>query len=88
MIHLTLVYFRYTGIMGKGAMSGKNMENEDVQRFVSTGQAEKTLGLCARTIRKYAKDGKIDYMLTEGGKFRFDVSGYIARKVNKAASAA
>jgi hypothetical protein len=56
-------------------MSGKNMENED-QRFVSTGQAEKTLGLCARTI------------LTEGGKFRFDVSGYIARRVNKAASAA
>jgi predicted site-specific integrase-resolvase len=68
-------------------MSGKNMENED-QRFVSTGQAEKTLGLCARTIRKYAKDGRIDYMITEGGKYRFDVTGYIARNINRPARAA
>jgi hypothetical protein len=31
--------------------------------------------------------GRSTTMITEGGKFRFDVSGYIARKVNRPASA-
>ena len=69
-------------------MSRKLKETGGAAHFVSTGQAEQMLGLCARTIRKYAKDGKIDYMLTEGGKFRFDVAGYLARKVNKSGQAA
>jgi hypothetical protein len=61
--------------------------NGDMQRLYPLAQAEKTWRLCARTIRKYAKDGKIDYMITEGVKFRFGVSGYVARKVNRPATA-
>lgn len=62
-------------------------ENAETQRFVSTGEAMKRLGLCGQTLRKYAKLGLIDHIRTEGGpssKFRFDVDGYLARKVNKA----
>jgi hypothetical protein len=70
---------------GHGQQAGRKSPGA---RFVSTGEAEKTLGLSAATIRNYAKPGKIDYMLTEGSKYRFDVEGYLARNVKKAGASA
>ena len=46
--------------------------------YVATGIAETRLGVCSKTLRKWAKDGTIAYHVTPGGKFRFDVDGYLA----------
>ena len=54
-----------------------------MSNFISTGKAVQRLGLCARTLRKLAEDGKIKHMLTDGGRYRFDVEDYLSRRVKE-----
>lgn len=49
-------------------------------QYVSTGKATRALGVCRQTLVKYAKAGVIDGHQTPGGKWRFDVQGYLARR--------
>lgn len=60
-------------------MSRKNA-NLDGKRYESTGQAAERLDVCSATLRIWAKDGKIAFIMTPGGKFRFDVDGFLAQR--------
>lgn len=53
---------------------------EEGIRLVSAGEASNVLGVCARTLRTWAKNGKISSIRTEGGQFRYNVVEYISRK--------
>lgn len=53
-------------------------------KYISSGKACAILGLHNKTLRLYAKAGKIDYIVTEGGKYRFNVADYLARKSHRA----
>lgn len=52
-------------------------------QYVSTGKATKALGLHRQTLVAYAKDGLIDAHQTPGGKWRFNVESYLARRVRR-----
>lgn len=50
---------------------------------VTTGQAAKVLGLSGQTIRKLIREGKLDAIETDGGKFRItaaSIEAYIAAR--------
>ena len=42
------------------------------RQWVATGEASRMLGVCAKTVRRWAKDGKIRSYFTPGGKLRYD----------------
>ncbi|MBC6419167.1 MAG: IS607 family transposase [Prochloron sp. SP5CPC1] len=44
--------------------------------YVPTRIASKELGLCANTLRKYAKENKIQYIKNEAGQRLYDVESY------------
>ncbi len=50
-------------------------------KLLPSREASKALGLHANTLRKYADEGKINYIRNEAGQRRYDVDGYIG--VNK-----
>lgn len=55
-------------------------EESQIQQFVATGIAVKRLGVCAATLRKWAKRGFIQSYRSDAGKFFFDVDEYLARR--------
>lgn len=59
----------------------------NLPQYVSTGKATRTLGVCRQTLVKYAKDGLIEGHQTPGGKWRFNVAEYLARRAKKAENA-
>ncbi len=42
------------------------------RQWVGTGEASRMLGVCSKTVRRWARDGKIHGYFTLGGKLRYD----------------
>jgi DNA-binding transcriptional MerR regulator len=57
-------------------------------RFIQTGEASRRLGVHPHTVRKWAKMGVIDYFVAPGGRFYYDVDGFIDRVLTKRRAAA
>ena len=45
--------------------------------YVSVEDARKALGVCGRTLKNYARAGKIDFITTDGGWRKFNVRKYL-----------
>ena len=50
------------------------------EEYVNSATARKKLGVCNRTLRTWANQGKIDHILTEGGWRKYNINKYL--KVN------
>jgi putative resolvase len=48
----------------------------DIRYYSSKDTCEK-LGICRKTLQTYAKDGKINFILTEGGWRKYDLENYL-----------
>ena len=46
-------------------------------KYVSSKAARDTLGVCNKTLRSWATSGKLDFILTDGGWRRYNVSKYL-----------
>jgi len=46
-------------------------------KYVDTETARQTLGICAQTLRKWANQGKIDYIRTEEGWRKYNLEKYL-----------
>ena len=46
-------------------------------RYIPSREASRILGMHPQTLRKWAREGRIDYILTEGCQRRYDVDSYI-----------
>jgi predicted site-specific integrase-resolvase len=46
----------------------------------STGSATKHLSVCSRTLYIWEKAGKIEGFMTPGGKWRWNVEGFLANR--------
>lgn len=51
------------------------------KRLVPLRVAMDRLGLCATTLRKYADEGKIDYVRTGSGHRRFDIDSFVGESI-------
>lgn len=54
------------------------MKKEPTVRYVAAGIAAETLGVSTDSLRRWAKAGKIDFMRTPGGRYRFNLDGFMA----------
>lgn len=54
------------------------MKKEPSVRYVAAGIAAETLGVSTDSLRRWAKAGKIDFMRTPGGRYRFNLDGFMA----------
>ena len=48
-------------------------------RYVPSREASRILGVHPQTLRKWAREGRIDYIRTEGGQRRYDVDSYLGQ---------
>lgn len=55
-------------------------KKEPTVRYVGAGVASEILGVGADSLRRWAKAGKLDFMLTPGGRYRYDIDGYLAKQ--------
>ena len=46
-------------------------------RYIPPREASRILGVHPQTLRKWAREGRIDYIRTEGNQRRYDVDSYI-----------
>ena len=46
-------------------------------RYIPSREASRILGVHPQTLRKWAREGRIDYIRTEGNQRRYDVDSYI-----------
>ena len=46
-------------------------------RYIPSRGASRILGMHPQTLRKWAREGRIDYILTEGSQRRYDVDSFI-----------
>ena len=44
------------------------------ETYVKSATARKTLGVCNKTLRSWALKGKVDFILTEGGWRKYNIS--------------
>jgi len=60
----------------EGNLANANGSNK---KFVSSKAASEALFAHPNTLRRWAKAGDLPYIVTPGGKFRYDVETYVAR---------
>ncbi|CAI7995143.1 Putative resolvase R771 [Geodia barretti] len=48
-------------------------------RYVPSREASRILGVHPQTLRKWAREGRIDYIRTEGNQRRYDVDSYLGQ---------
>ena len=48
-------------------------------KYMTSAAARKQLGVCNRTLRTWAKNGKIDFILTEGGWRKYNIDKYLKK---------
>lgn len=49
------------------------------KKYYSSKLVCEKLGICRKTLQNYAKDGKIDFILTEGGWRKYDLENYLSK---------
>jgi predicted site-specific integrase-resolvase len=49
----------------------------DTEKYVNSKTARETLGVCNKTLRNWANTGKLDFILTEGGWRKYNISKYL-----------
>jgi excisionase family DNA binding protein len=68
--------------------NGVNVEMGQIDdRLVTTKEACKVLGICAKTLRRWSKDGFISYYETVGGHGRYslkELKAFLEKNFNKA----
>lgn len=52
--------------------------------FVAPSIAREVFGVTSQTLRRWAKEGKIDYIKTPGGQYRYNVAGHIGMRAQPA----
>ena len=53
-------------------------KKQPTTQFVAAGYAAESLGACSDTLRRWARAGKIDFMRTPGGRYRYNLDGFMA----------
>jgi excisionase family DNA binding protein len=56
-------------------------------KFVAPSIAAETFGVSLQTLRRWARDGKVSYIRTPGGRFRYNVEALISVSAPAAAQA-
>lgn len=54
--------------------------NNSIPQYVGSTEACKILRVTGQTIRKWGKTGKIDFIMSPGGRYLFDVAGYVSKQ--------
>jgi ribosomal protein L34E len=52
---------------------------EPMPTYVGAGVAARTLGVSSDSLRRWAKTGKIDYIRTPGGRFRYNLVSILSK---------
>lgn len=52
----------------------------DKEKYVDSKTARDKLGVCNKTLRNWAIDGKIDYIFTDGGWRKYNIDKYMKNK--------
>ena len=54
-------------------------QDEEIGKYMRAKEAARYLGLSLPTLRKMAREGKIDAFLTPSRKYRYDVSSFLVK---------
>lgn len=52
--------------------------------FVAPSIAREVFGVTSQTLRRWAKEGKLDFIKTPGGQYRYNVAGHIGARMQPA----
>lgn len=54
-------------------------QNEEIEQYWPATKAARILGLSLVSLRELAETGRIDCYMTPGGKYRYDVRGFLSK---------